>query len=87
MHLLVENRLADFHSLVHNTGTAAQHWIVSHEPLCFSCCDATQLEVLDDAELKHECVLFPVSLDEALMEGRYNKVLYVRVCAVARLQY
>lgn len=43
---------------------------------------ATQLEVLDDAELKHECVLFPVSLDEALMEGRYNKVgLCACVCS------
>lgn len=48
MHLLVENRLAEFHS---------------------------ELELLTEAQRAAPTIAFPISLEQALMEGCYNKVL------------
>ncbi|CAM9290708.1 unnamed protein product [Choristocarpus tenellus] len=49
--LLVENRLAEFHS---------------------------ELELLSDNERAHECVSFPVRLEQYLMVGSYDQVLAAR---------
>ena len=50
-----------------------------HDAGIHNCCDrncgGVQIELLSEKDKADAFVAFPLSLDRALMEGRYNKVL------------
>ncbi len=67
LHLLVENRLAEFHSEV----SRAFEKVRIFE---FSLGIVLQLEHLNDADKTNPLIAYPIVLEEWLMEGSYNKV-------------
>ena len=61
--LIVENRLAEFHSEVN---------LLS---LVCSACQILQLELMTSAELSSREIAFSISLEQFLMVGTYNQVM------------
>ena len=92
LHLLVENRLAEFHcevccctgnglrsSLTGLLWQLVALYVLSPHPLypLFVGGGVEQLELVDEADRTNGLIAYPVMLEEWLMEGSYNKVLDV----------
>ncbi len=90
LHLLVENRLAEFHcevccwtgnglgsSLTGLLWQLVALYVLSPHPLypLFVGGGVEQLELVDEADRTNGLIAYPVMLEEWLMEGSYNKVL------------
>lgn len=83
LYLLVENRLAEFHSVVRpdDLYCTASHFCTARiDVLPPGPLSDGQLELLSDAERASTYVKFPTQLEQFLMVGAYDKVGHCRMC-------